>query len=240
MSWRQTVVEALGAIGLNAWGVAPGAGHEELLPGCQSVLVFGSGGPALWRAFVADLREHPEHLSEEDHPLDAFVRRAVDRLDLPPGTRVVRAAGDETTFVDFRPLALAAGLGWHSRLGLLMHPEFGPWLGLRVAIFTTSALEPTGALAGEGPCAGCPAPCASACPADAVGVPFDIRACGRFHHTSDRCARTCHAREACPEGAAHRYPQEAVHYHYDRRSGRRRLADRLGIEDRRVGDGPFW
>ena len=236
MSWLDRAVEELGAIGLNAWGVA----HSSELEGYRSAAVFGSGGGALWAAFEEDLRANPRHLSDEDHPLDAFVRRAVSRLELPAQCRVVRAAGDETTFVDFRPLALAAGLGWHSKLGLLMHPEHGPWMGLRVAIFTTEVLEVTGALEGEGPCAGCPAPCSAACPVDAPGIPFDIKACGRFHHTSDDCKHTCHARSACPEGAAHRYPEAAIRYHYDRRSGRKELADRLGIEDRREGSGPYW
>lgn len=240
VSWLDRTVEKLGAIGLNAWGIAPGAEHTALLEGCRSVVVFGSGGPSLWEAFVADLAEHPEHLSDEEHPLDAFVQRALADLELPSTTRVIRAAGDETTFLDFRPLALAAGLGWRSKLGLLIHPRFGPWLGLRVAILTTDALEGTGSLAGEGPCSGCPAPCATACPVDAVGFPFDIKACGRFHHTSEVCASTCHARVACPEGAAERYPDEAIRYHYDRRGGRKMLAERLGITDSRSGDGPFW
>ncbi|HJN74293.1 MAG TPA: hypothetical protein QGF58_10210 [Myxococcota bacterium] len=239
MSWLSRAIEELGAIGLNAWGVAPGREHQALLPGCRSVVVFGSGGPDLWRAFVVELAEHPQHLADEAHPLDAFVRRRVEALELP-GCRVVRAAGDETTFLDFRLVALEAGLGWHSKLGLLMHPRFGVWLGLRVAILTTEALEPSGALAGEGPCGACPEPCRVACPVDAVGIPFDIRACGRFHHESEQCRATCHSREACPEGSAQRYPEEAIHYHYHRRSGRRRLAERLGIVDHGTGTGPFW
>jgi len=234
--------------GLNAWGVAPGDAYDHLLPGCRSVMVFASGGGRLWEAFLDDVRAHPGHLSDEQNPLDAFVRRSIEAADpgaAAAGRRWVRCAGDAEVFVDFRPLALAAGLGQHSRLGLLLHPTYGPWMGLRAACFTTEELEPTGPLAAPGPCEGCDAPCAVACAGGAISPSegIDIRRCSGFHvETGEEgpCARACHARAACPEGAGHRYSELEIGYHYDRRGGRRRVAAALGVEVGFEGSGPYW
>jgi hypothetical protein len=56
-----------------------------------------------------------------------------------------------------------------------------------------------------------------------------VRACARVQVESTRCAATCHARDACPVGAAHRYPALAVHYHSDPAGGRAALARALGV-----------
>lgn len=234
---------ALRRIGLNIVGVADGAAYQHILPGCRSVVVYGSGGRALWDAFVDDLRDHPEHLAEEPHPLDEFVLRAIRAADPspPPTRRWVRAAADEEVVVDFQRLAVEAGLGWRSLLGLVLHPGFGPWLGLRAACFTTELLPRTGPLAGAGPCVGCPAPCRPACPAGAIGVQgWDLARCAAFHQESSRCHGTCHSRRACPIGAEHAYSAEQLGYHEDPRAGRKRLAARLGIDDRCSGSGLPW
>jgi len=247
MDWERLRVD-LAAVGLNAWGVAPGAPWQEILPGCRSVVVLGSGGAALWEALVADLRAHPVHLSDEDHPLDAFVERALARLDPGgPGRRWVRCAATETTLVDFRLLAGQAGLGWRSKLGLLLHPEHGQWMGLRAACFTTDLLPATGPLdPAANPCLSCPSPCVGACPGGAMGRPpddgdpggWDVGACARFHQVSDICRNRCDARRACPVGVPYSDLEQAYHAH--RQSGRRMLAASLGIVDEREGSGPFW
>ncbi len=243
MSWTEDVPRALAEVGLNVVGVADGRGHEAVLPGCRSVLVFASGGTALWEAMCADLAAHPTHLSAETHPLDAFVARAITSADpAPPASRRwIRCAAEPEAFVDFRPLARDAGLGYSGRMGLLMHPEHGPWVGLRAACFTTEVLAVDGPLTGEGPCPGCPGHCAQACPGGAFPEgSLDIRKCATFHRRSDRCLGQCEARLACPEGAASRHGALQHRYHYDRRGGRVALAAALGIDDERVGVGPHW
>jgi len=250
LDWKNRL-DTLGDVGLNAWGVADGSSYEQVLPGCRSVVVIGSGGTRLWEAFRADLQAHPAHLSEEAHPLDAYVARTLCSLDPEPGQdrRWIRCAADEPDPVDFRPLAREAGLGWRSMLGLLIHPEFGPWLGIRAACFTTEQLTPTGPLPGEGPCPDCHAPCITACPGEAMSRPpgvlgdlggWDVATCSTFHQVSDRCATTCHSRVACPEGFDHRYGEMQRRYHYNRKIGRKEMGLALGIEDAREGLGPFW
>ena len=243
--------EALAPAGLNAIGVADGARWQAQLPGCRSVVVVGSGGPALFAAFQRWLAAAPERLQEHAHPLDAFVAAHLSAVD-PPGwqgaadRRWAPCAADGPR-VDFRRLAVDAGLGWLSRTGLLLHPEHGLWLGLRAALFTTAELAPTGPLTGPGPCGGCPAPCMQACPGGAMvrsptpGNPsaWDWQACRDFR-VDQPCRARCDVRNACPEGAASRYPALAQHYHNDHSGGgRAALAQTLGVASGEGRD-PGW
>ena len=244
--WWTRLSHRMAASGLNLFGVADGAGQDAVLPGCRSVLLFGSGGGALWEAMVRDLRREPAGLTDEAHPLDAFVHRQLKAADpAPPASRLwVRAAGDATIFADFRLLAHRAGMGHHSKLGLLLHPTWGPWLGLRAACFTTEAIPPTGPRTDENPCAACPAPCADACHGAVIGAEgIDIRACAAFHVQAGEagpCAASCDARRACPVGAEHAYPALEQLYHYNRRLGRRALAAEVGAPIGQEGSGPHW
>ncbi len=216
----------LAPVGLNAWGIADGAPWQDILPGCRSVLVLGSGGPTLWQALNDAVRADQGLLDGHLHPLDDFVARAIAEADPspPPYRRWLRCAGDEAQQIDFRSLAQAAGLGHPSRLGLLLHPEYGPWLGLRAACFSQEDVRPTGPLRGLGPCLNCPAPCMCACPGNAVPAAswgrFSILKCSAFRKISTPCRIGCDARRACPEGAQHAYDALELHYHQDKRSGR--------------------
>lgn len=230
-AWLQQAQDRLVPMGLNAWGIADGAPWTHVLPGCRAVVVVGSGGPALWTAFVDAVRVAPELATVPD-PLDTFVRCAVDALPAAPNRRWVRCAGDADLHVDFRTLAVAAGLGHPSRLGLVLHPTFGPWLGLRAACFVTDALAPTGPLPAPRPCDGCTAPCAAACPVGAVQGRgpdrFDWQASAAFQATDPTCHGGCLARSACPVGAVHAYPPDAHRYHQHAASRRAVLTRRLG------------
>jgi hypothetical protein len=242
--------------GLNLHGVVGAAAYDAamprarrtsaLFPATQSIWVIGSGGGALWSGFMAALREEPRRLTEEEHPFDAHVRRCIAQADerlAGVERRWFFAAADATVHLDFRLLAQLAGLGRESRLGLLIHSEFGPWLGLRAACFLAEALPDTGRAEFD-PCPTCDAPCADACPAAALAMGrWDVDICGRFHVTDSDCATTCHARVACPVGAAQRYPDAERLYHYNRSQGRQWLRAELGIaaeHDRFNGAGPYW
>ena len=243
--------EALAADGLNVAGVADGRPWQQVLPGCRSVIVFGSGGRRLFSAFEAWLTENPGRLTRHTHPLDDFVahRIAAADPDFHPGLTdrkwaMCSAAGPP---LDFRRLAVDAGLGWLSRTGLLLHPEHGLWLGLRAALFTTRQLPTTSLPPGPGPCVRCDAPCISACPGDAMTrVPtpeqpsaWDWRTCATF-----RVGRPCHARcdvrNACPEGTESRYTDRAQAYHNDPAgAGREALAAAFEVASGSGAD-PGW
>lgn len=230
------IAAQLAPLGLNAAGIADGRPYSELQPGCRSVLVLGSGGPLLWERLRALVELEPRWLLDRPHPLDDFVARLIHSVDPDPhpSRRWLRCALDEPVQLDFRTLALQAGLGHHSRLGLLLHPRFGPWLGLRAACFSTEELPPTGPLPGPGPCPACPAPCAAACHGRAitadgpVEAAFSILPCSARRRLDRRCRQGCDARRACPIGPEHAYPELELHYHQDKRSGRRAWQATLG------------
>ena len=198
--------------------VPPAWQCSALLPGARSALVLGAGARALFRAF----ERAPEFGCEPD-PLDAYTRRvveaAVDRL----GERDVRASAVWANeplggrFADFVALGRACGLGAPSRLGLLLHPVYGPWVSLRAAVLCDLPLAPTPALDGFDPCPGCPAPCASACHGSAVAPGgFDVAACAATRRREPACARRCDARRACVVGPEHAYDPGAEAHHMAR------------------------
>ncbi|MDP2310754.1 MAG: hypothetical protein Q8P18_32350 [Pseudomonadota bacterium] len=252
----ERLAAALLPAGLNLWGVAgaaawdaqmsPARRTDALSPGARSILVFGNGGGALWDAMLADLRRDPRGLTEEQHPIDAFVARAVAAADPVLGNARRRwfwASAEADLHIDFRLLAGMAGMGVQSRLGLLIHPAWGTWIGLRAACFVDAEL-PVSPPASVDPCEGCPAPCVSQCVGAAfVGGRWDVDACARFHREADPCERSCASRLACPVGADRRYSQEHYGYHAHRASGRAWLREHLGIPpgaDRYEGVGPHW
>lgn len=248
------LTDPLARSGLNAFGIAdparwdalagPSRQSQDLLPGAQAILVFGSGGRTLWEGFVEDLRANPTHLTDEEHPLDAFVGRLVAGAEGVLGSvprRWFFAAAAADVHVDFRLLADLAGLGGRSRMGLLLSPRFGLWLGLRAACFVAAPL-PFSPAASADPCAGCPAPCITACPGDAfVEGHWSVDRCSAFHAVSARCASSCDARGACPVAPDARYDADEVLYHYDRARGRARLRELAGVTyDTFEGVGPHW
>ena len=209
---------ALEAAGFNAAGALAVEHYDELvppawrsarvLPGARSAAVLGCGGrafgEALSRAALAG-----------EHPIDAFTRASVERA-----VQALRRDGSgahavfywerrEDDFADFVALGRACGLGTPSRLGVLIHPTYGPWISIRAVILTGSKLPPTPPLLDYDPCRGCPAPCAQACPGDAVGaVEFDFDACARTTRARPDCRQRCAARRACVVGREHAYPED--------------------------------
>jgi hypothetical protein len=215
----------------------------------------------MWEAFERWLGEDPGRLPAHAHPFDAFVAQALaDARQAAAWTaphRWIACAADTDITLDFRTLGHLGGLGHPSRLGLLLHPEHGPWFALRAACVlgeTPEDLVPAGVSSAplhdaSAPCIACVAthgeaatPCARACPGAAFGPRgWELVPCARFHVEDTRCATTCHARCACPHGTASRYPSEALTYHSDRALGRRVLRRRLGIEnDPHEGDALPW
>jgi hypothetical protein len=230
------VAEALGAFlcaaGFNALGVLGTGVYDALVPPpfrlpllfplARSVLVLGAGGRSLFDAF-----ERSPEASFLPDPLDAYTRRIAHHAAAWPGLGAARALFASETrdgvFADFVALGHAAGLGAPSRLGLLVHPRYGPWLSLRALHLCERALVPTPALQGFAPCEGCPAPCADACHGRALaGARFDTAACRETRLREPACEVRCDARRACVLGREHRY-RERAEAHHMRASGLRLL-----------------
>ncbi len=189
----------------------------RLLPHARAVLVLGCGGRDFYRAF---LRAPEASLSPD--PLDTYTRRVVGEAAV-----VFEAEGFaarchlycerlEGQYADFVALARACGIGAPSRLGLLLHPVYGPWLSIRALLLTEKAFPPSRPLSEPefAPCHGCLAPCLEACPGSApLAAGFDADACGRTRAVQPACAERCDARGACVVGPEHRYDSEGEAFH---------------------------
>ena len=247
------LIDRMAHVGLNHWGVVSAGRYDasaragvrtsDLFVDARSILVFASGGRALWDAFILDLSENPHHLVEEQHPLDAFVMRAVAEASRSlegMSHRWFYATTEAEIHLDFRTLAVTAGIGVPSRLGLVIDETYGPWMGLRAACMLPVSLPETKARIDL--CSSCASPCISACPGSALeGGQWSVDACASFHRESSRCATHCDARAACPVGDEHRYSKSQIRYHSNREIGRAEIAQILDIEDKKYkGIGPLW
>jgi len=197
------------------------AGHRiaDVWPAARTAFVLGSAGPLFWERFRARLARTPAQAKCPD-PLDAHTMDVVAPLvALFREEGVVARAvypfhGARDHALSFRQLALRAGFGADSVLGLVLHPEHGPWLATRAALLTDAALPVSAPLSGFDPCTNCPAPCIAACPGGAFPD-------GRWSHAIcldakgrlDPCRASCPARIHCVFGPAQRYPEDAMAYH---------------------------
>lgn len=235
--------DRLERVGLNHLGVVARARYDaaapealttdRLHPGTRSIVVVGSGGRAHWEAFLAWIGGDPiGRLAEREHPLDDFCAETFAALAPElEGCRVVFPTFRADVRLDFMRLAALAGLGAPSELGILVGDRFGPWFGLRAAIFTPESLPET--FEREAPCLACNAPCRAACPRGVVGVrPFAWRTC--LDARASTCAVGCAAREACVIAPGETYAPLQRTYHHDRPAGRRALCALFGISDRRA------
>jgi hypothetical protein len=234
------LTRALAPFGLNLIGVATPAAYDALVPtshrlgapggasdATRAIVVIGNGGGAFWSAYRDYVRRHPEHAARA-HPLDDFTTMVLEDHALPVAARmglrpVLRLPFRETNPpLSFVHLAEAAGLGRRGLLGVLLHPEFGPWMALRGALVVAAAAPAARPAAGFDPCPSCrERPCLAACPGAAVAYPagWNVPRCIAFRVDSaerNPCLDRCHARVACVYGRHHVYPSDALAHHQQR------------------------
>jgi hypothetical protein len=187
--------------------LGPGAG--------QRLLVLASGGRAIFERFRASAEA-----DLPNGPLDAFTRRVVEaaaarithaRWRARPLFYYERLGGG---FADFVALGRACGLGVESRLRILLHPRFGPWLAIRAVLLTDRVIEPTPPFRDFAPCEGCPAPCAGACRGSALAQgSLATSLCLETRRRDPACELRCDARRACVVGPEHAYARDAEAHH---------------------------
>ena len=217
-----TLEARLEPVGINLVGATSVAAYDPRVPpprrlahhtgAPRGVIVLGNGGRAMWDAARAVI----EHGGSRD-PLDDFTRAVVC-------TAIADVAGaharfpfeDPATAPDFQLLAELAGLGRRSLVGVLVHPEYGPWIALRAAVLVPDAVIAPRPVEGFDPCPTCiERPCIAACPVAAVGpAGWNVERCSthRLAHEA-HCAAGCGARIECVYGRAHRHPVEALAFH---------------------------
>lgn len=191
---------------------APGRRLAQRAGDGRGIVVVANGGGALWRAFRAAVP-----VPAGDDPLDRFTRTAVeDAARDVPGARCHFPFDPTPGALDFQALGALAGLGRPSLVGVLVHPEFGPWIALRAAVVVPGDVAAPRPADGFDPCPTCvERPCIAACPVGAVGPRgWDVVGCVAHRLAADgHCADACAARIACVYGRAHRPPPEALAFH---------------------------
>ncbi|MCP4003467.1 MAG: hypothetical protein GY725_04660 [bacterium] len=197
--------------------IAPPAWRaSEISPDICSVLIVGHAGRGFWERF----RVSPEAELDED-PLDRFAQRSFVeiRRDFPAVIDIASyTAKRDGAYLPLQKLGSRAGFGTPGRLGLLIHPEFGPWLAMR-AVFFLSEETPRSGSGDSGhsdfePCVDCPAPCATACHGGAISANgIDLWVCTRSKTSHPPCTRGCDARRACVVGSRYAYGDEQLEHH---------------------------
>lgn len=167
------------------------------------VVVIGNSA-ALWTKLGRVWDDPAYHPDPVDRYTSRAIQAAVDQIPLRSEVRF--SFEPEPRRVAIQQLAHLAGLAWLSPSHLCVHPEFGPWIALRAAVvFDCDGPESTPL---DPPC-DCAAGCLPAFEhALAAGVP------GSKTDLADRWKDWVAFRDACPVGAAYRYPEEQIRYHY--------------------------
>jgi epoxyqueuosine reductase QueG len=196
---------------------------RERLEDCDTILLLGAGGSTFWNrmtealgtGFAAEPR--PDY-----HPINEYSARLANEtcgLLLSAGYRCQVVYPDDHPPLNFLQLAEMAGLGTISPvIGLLLNPDFGPWVSLRAAVLVAGnpfGLDERNRSEPFQPCLTCHKPCLVPCP---VGVfdgrgNADFRACGKHRHGGG-CTNGCDVRRACPVGEEHRYGAEEERFRH--------------------------
>ncbi len=176
----------------------------------RQLLLIGNYGGAMWRQLTLAGRVGPD-------PIDRFSQGEVTAWlgrHIPHARFCFVYPGP--TRVGLQRLGELAG--WHhpSPFMVGIDSEWGSWFAYRAAVLTDTTLPPTPRRIGAHPCETCASRvCVSACPAGALTGGFDLSACMAYRTTpGSSCQDRCIARNSCPVGAAHRYSDAQIGYHY--------------------------
>jgi len=194
-----------------AWWYNDAVAAEHRLPDFGRARALGvliGNTRLLWAPFIAAWRADAA-LRADPHPIDRYTESRLGPLLQVAGVGcAVRFAHEPAPRrIAIQRLADVSGLARLSRVGLNVHPVFGPWIGLRAAV-VFDVDGPAGAPPeAADPCADCRRTC---------GPAFErARAApGADTDPADAWRLWLAVRDACPVGRAHRYGEDQIHYHY--------------------------
>lgn len=182
----------------------------------RSLVLFGNVGSSLWACFS----DSEEYLDGNPDPLNRWSERVGNTLaDLFSGLALFPFG--EPPYQPFLQWAKKSESLRSSRLGMLIHSEYGLWHAYRFAIAFPTMIEGMVKIAvDEDICAKCPdQPCLSTCPVDAfTGEQYDVGRCYDYlkGHSQNSCLEQgCAARLACPEGLRFRYRPDHARFHME-------------------------
>jgi hypothetical protein len=186
-------------------------------------LVVASHGRDMWQTF----QQSVFYKDQLPDPLDRWTRSVLEKLASKTGSGL--ALPFDSPFPPFQEWAKRASGISNSPLGILMHPEFGLWFGLRGVFFFEVNVENQEVnkliqlrISDENLCDKCiEKPCLSHCPVNAFDkTGLNVETC--FSHLEktinlsfqpDCLSNGCVARDACPVGTHHKYCDEQLQFH---------------------------
>lgn len=184
-----------------------------------SLVLLGNGGRVFWDALERFGLDKP-------NPIDRFsvylTQQLMDQLVSMPQASAEQnlLLYPQTDYlIPLQQLGEIIGWGTPSPIGNSISAEFGLWFAFRSAFLTTVALPPTQAKPRPSPCESCvDKPCQAVCPAQAVfesATQFKLNACIDYRlQPNAMCQSRCMARQACPIGLDHKYPDWAINQLY--------------------------
>lgn len=180
----------------------------------QTIVLLGNKGSSIWPHFSQSVEYH----DGLDNPLDRWSERLGKQLADDLGAAVYFPFGGPP-YQPFIRWAKKAEVMQSSKIGLLMHPEYGLWHAYRMALAFADriALDELVTDATHA-CDTCKDhPCQSSCPVDAFSDNhYDVGRCVRYlndNKDADCNRYGCLARRSCPEGTQYRYEQAHAQFH---------------------------
>lgn len=202
---------ALASHGLAAVGAFHPAQGDGVPGGIATLVLIGARGGALWSAFTAS----PECADGGPDPLDRWSRRVLDSIGASLGARPLFPF-DGPPWLPFQRWAARGEGAAPSPVGMQVSPARGLWLSYRGALGFPVDLK-LGRPHADPPCPACPAPCLTACPADAFASGrYDVERCvAHITSAQGRACREggCRVRHACPAGRAATPPRAQCGFH---------------------------
>lgn len=179
------------------------------------LVLLGNGGPVFWDSLERFGLDQPD-------PIDRFslylTQQLIDGLvsgQKPSADQNLILYPQTDFLVPLQQLGELAGWGTPSPIGNSISPEYGLWFAFRAAFLTRVELPPTPSKLRPSPCESCTdKPCQIACPAQAVFeavTQFKLNSCIDYRlQRNSTCGLRCAARQACPVGIEHAYPEWSI------------------------------
>ncbi len=192
---------------------AVGEGSDASMA-AKYLLLFGNVGSSIWDSFS----QSDEYMDGEPHPLNRWSMRIGSELAAQFSARALFPFSGAPYLPFLRWAKKAEGLQ-NSKLGILIHPQFGLWHAYRFALAFVEIVETEVPVQQpELICAKCVhMPCQSACPVDAFsGGNYHVRVCVDYlqeHPDSECMTLGCRARLACPQGTDYHYEPAHAAFH---------------------------
>ncbi len=179
----------------------------------KSLILIGHTGASIWPHFSKWLQNQPLDLK---NPLDTWSEEVITPVANSLGRRAIFPF--QKPFHPFQQWAMRAEGLKPSPLGILIHPDYGPWHAYRAAVVLDDEIVIQGAQENNHPCDLCVGkPCLSACPVEAFsGEEYDLAGCR--NHLSTEAGNACMsggclARLACPVGRDYIHAPEQMGFH---------------------------